>query len=223
MIKSVIFDLDGTLLNRNESLRRFIDDQYNKIDALKKIDKQTYIQRFIDLDDHGYVWKDKVYGQLIKEYHLSITVEELLEDYINSFQHHCIGFPGLMEMLAALKNKGLKLAIISNGYGMFQYQNIQALEIENYFDFIVISEWEGIKKPEPEIFRNTLKKLGVKADEAIYFGDHPDNDVIASRNVGMRALWKESNLYDVPSENDGIIRDLLDVNKIINELQKQND
>ncbi|MFS1512920.1 HAD family hydrolase [Chengkuizengella sp. SCS-71B] len=218
MIKAVVFDLDGTLLNREDSLKLFVEDQHDRINALKKIDKQTYIQRFIDLDDHGYVWKDKVYDQLIKEYQLSITVDELLEDYINSFQLHCIGFPGLMEMLTALKNRGLKLAIISNGYGSFQYNNIQALEIENFFDHIVISEWEGINKPDSKIFLNTLKKLGVKENEAVYVGDHPENDVIASRSVGMKALWKESNLYDVPSENDGVIYNLLDVNKIITNL-----
>ncbi|NBI28704.1 HAD family hydrolase [Chengkuizengella marina] len=220
MIKAVIFDLDGTLLDRDESLRRFIADQYDKMDALKKIDKQTYIQRFIDLDNHGYVWKDKVYHQLIKEYHIPITVEELLEDYINSFQYHCIGFPGLKEMLNTLKNKGVKLAIISNGYGSFQYNNIHALEIENFFDLIVISEWEGIKKPDPKIFLNTLIKLGVKPEQAIYVGDHPENDVIASRKVGMKGLWKKNYLYDAPSENDGIIRELLDMNKIINVFKK---
>lgn len=51
------------------------------------------------LDQKGYVWKDKVYQQLIEELELDLSWHELLEDYMESFQNHCIGFPGLIEIL----------------------------------------------------------------------------------------------------------------------------
>jgi len=59
---------------------------------LSHIPKEQYVSRFIELDNHGYVWKDKVYQQLIEEFNIcSVTWEELLEDYLDNYKHHCIG------------------------------------------------------------------------------------------------------------------------------------
>lgn len=68
MTKAVFFDLDGTLLDRNASVKRFVSAQYNKlIDYFSHILKKDYIARFIELDCHGHVWKDKVYQALVTE------------------------------------------------------------------------------------------------------------------------------------------------------------
>lgn len=69
--------------------------------------------------------------------------------------------------------------------------NIKVLGIENYFDAILISEWEGIKKPNPEIFKRALSKLDAAAYESMYVGDHPENDVLGSKNIGLSAVWKK--------------------------------
>jgi putative hydrolase of the HAD superfamily len=69
MITGVLFDLDGTLLDRDSSVKKFIHDQYDRLDRhVGHIPKDEYVARFIELDQRGYVWKDKVYQQLIKEY-----------------------------------------------------------------------------------------------------------------------------------------------------------
>ncbi|WP_369678792.1 hypothetical protein [Planococcus faecalis] len=68
MIKVVIFDLDGTLLDRDSSLLAFVDEQYNRLDEhVKHVPKAFFSNRFIELDAKGYVWKDRVYQQLIEE------------------------------------------------------------------------------------------------------------------------------------------------------------
>jgi putative hydrolase of the HAD superfamily len=121
MIKAVLFDLDGTLLNRDASVEQFIGIQYDRLaNNLNHISKNDYIARFIELDCHGHVWKDKVYQQLVEEFKIDLTWEMLLQDYEQQFQHHCIPFPGLVEMLSLLKKQGYSLGIISNGRGEFQ-------------------------------------------------------------------------------------------------------
>lgn len=55
----------------------------------------------------------------------------------------------------------------------------------------LISESEGLRKPDPKIFERALKKLNVMAEETIFVGDHPIHDVAASRAVGMQGWWKE--------------------------------
>jgi putative hydrolase of the HAD superfamily len=192
MIKAVLFDLDGTLLDRDASVKRFIDGQYDRLDRMVgHIPREDYVSRFIELDQRGYVGKDKVYQQLIKEFQITeLTWEELLQDYLNEFKNHCVAFRNLVPMLEELKKRNLRLGMITNGRGQFQLDNIQALGIENYFDTILISEWEGLKKPDPEIFKRALMQLNVSPQQSMFVGDHPENDVLAARRVGMKGIWK---------------------------------
>lgn len=191
MIKAVIFDLDGTLLNRDTSVKQFIANQYDRFyHQLHSINRLDFLNRFIELEQRGYVWKDKVYQQLVQEFSIEISWEVLLQDYIAHFHSHCIPFAFLHEMLNELKQRNIRLAIITNGFGQFQMHNIHALGIAHYFDAILVSEWEQMKKPQPEIFYKALKQLSVQPEESIYVGDHPVNDIEGAQRVGMKTIWK---------------------------------
>jgi len=223
MIKAVIFDLDGTLLNRDESVKKFIDNQYERLNKwVNHIPKEKYITRFIELDHRGYVWKDKVYQQLTEELEItSVTWEDLLQDYISQFKNNCIPFPNLFEMLEELRKNNLNLGIITNGIGQFQMDNIKALGIEKYFQTILVSEWEGLKKPDPNIFLRALKQLDVLPDQSVYVGDHPENDVKAAQNLGIQGIWKK----DIQWNNfttDLILDDLGQLPLIISNISKNN-
>ncbi|MBY0099419.1 HAD family hydrolase [Mesobacillus maritimus] len=221
MIKAVLFDLDGTLLNRDESVRMFIERQYDRLAKLiGHIPKDQYVSRFIELDNRGYVWKDKVYQQLVDECKIAdITWEALLQDYVREFKNHCVPFPNLNEMLKELKSNHLVLGIISNGYGQFQMDNIKSLGIDQYFDTILISEWEGMKKPDPKIFLRALEKLKISPNESIFMGDHPENDVKAAQHVGMKGIWKRDFHWD-HVEADSIVNDLSELPLVIVNLSK---
>jgi putative hydrolase of the HAD superfamily len=222
MIKAIIFDLDGTLLNRDASIEMFVDCQYDRLNIeLGHIPKDTYIKRFIELDQRGYVWKDKVYQQLAAEFEVKeITWEELLQDYLSQFKNHCMPFPNLKKMLEGLKSQNLLLGMITNGFGQFQMDNLKSLQIEKYFDVILVSEWEGIKKPDPRIFNKALNILNVQANEAIFVGDHPENDVLAAKKVGMKGIWKKD-LHWRNAEADLIVDDLGELPFIIEKLMKE--
>ncbi|MFN6567246.1 HAD family hydrolase [Dendronalium sp. ChiSLP03b] len=79
---------------------------------------------------------------------------------------------------------------MTNGLGDFQRRTIQGLGIENYFQTILISEIEGVRKPEAEIFIRALCSLGVMANESIFIGDRPDVDVMGAKHIGMKSIWK---------------------------------
>lgn len=209
---AVLFDLDGTLLDRESSLLKFVSTQYDRFyNELSLIDKESYINRFIELDARGYVWKDKVYSQLINEFNIrGLTWEDLLEDYVTNFKHSCIGFPNLHEVLGNLRQMGIKLGLVSNGKSPFQMDNIKVLGIEGYFDSILISEEVGLSKPDPRIFQRALDELGVIAAHSIFVGDHPENDVRASRNMGMVGVWKRDDYWS-EAEADFIIDDLAEL------------
>ncbi|MFA9557111.1 HAD family hydrolase [Evansella sp. AB-rgal1] len=220
MIKAILFDLDGTLLDRDSSLRKFVEDQYNRfIPYLELVPKDDYISRFIELDNHGYVWKDIVYQHLTEEFKINeLSWEQLLDDYVDSFQYQCVPFPHLLSMLKQLRNK-YKLGIISNGVTEFQLRNIQALGVADFFETILISEKEGVKKPNPEIFHRAMARLGVSPSECIYIGDHPENDMRAAMDVGMKTIWKVDSYFG-DCEADYSIRNLGEIPSIVEKICK---
>ncbi|MFB9760143.1 HAD family hydrolase [Ectobacillus funiculus] len=223
MIKAVIFDLDGTLLNRDESVKQFVDEQHRRLNKwMNHIPKEKYTTRFIELDNRGYVWKDKVYQQLVDEFEVTgLTWEDLLQDYISQFKNSCVPFPNLLSMLEELRSNNLILGMITNGKGQFQMDNIKALGIKKYFGTILVSEWEGMKKPDPQIFKKALEQLNVLPHESIFVGDHPENDVKASQNVGMKGVWKKDFQWN-DVQADFIVDDLAELPLIIEKLSKQN-
>lgn len=216
MIKAVIFDLDGTLLDRGSSIHKFILEQHERLkNILGHIDRAEYASRFIELEKNGYVWKDKVYLQLVEEFDIQgMSWQQLLDDYLAQFPKHCISFPNLIPMLEELKSSSIRLGMITNGFTDFQTANIRALGIASYFDEILISEKENLRKPDKRIFERALSRLGVTAKEAVFVGDHPLNDVAAASLAGLISVWKRNSQWE-RAEADFVIDDLNEILGVI--------
>ncbi|WP_295620285.1 HAD family hydrolase [Chamaesiphon sp. GL140_3_metabinner_50] len=209
-IKSVLFDLDGTLLDRDRSIEKFIDIQYDRLNYyLSHIPKVDYATRFIKLDSNGHAWKDEVYRNLVIEFKIEgITWQDLLHDYETQFQVHCVPFPLLTEMLDTLKQQGYLLGIISNGRGEFQNRAISGLGIRDYFDAILISEIEGVRKPASAIFQRGIDRLGSSARHSVFVGDNPTADIIGAKQAGMRTIWKRNPHWLEAKQADAVINEL---------------
>jgi putative hydrolase of the HAD superfamily len=217
MMKSVIFDLDGTLLDRDASVEQFVSVQYDRLtEHLSHIPKNDYTARFIELDCHGHVWKDKVYQALVGEFAIEgMSWQSLLEDYELQFQRHCVPFQFLCEMLNELKQHGYLLGIITNGRGLFQARAIEGLGIRDYFDTILISEVEQVRKPQVEIFQRAMERLGVLALDSIFVGDHPKADIAGAKGAMMKTIWKRNSSWTEAKGADAIIDELNEIPSIL--------
>ncbi|MFZ3588757.1 HAD family hydrolase [Bacillus sp. DJP31] len=216
MNRAVIFDLDGTLHDRDQSLYLFLQSQYDRLFANSStFSMEQFLLDFIILDKNGHVWKDVVYEKLVTKYSIfKYTSEELLNDYIMNFQATCVVFNGTLEMLKELKEAGYKMGIITNGRLGFQRSIFHSLNLGPYFDDVIISEEVGLRKPDKEIFELSLQNLSVRANDAIYIGDHPFHDMLAAKNVGLHTIWKENSNWGV-AKADAVYQDMKELSSLV--------
>jgi HAD superfamily hydrolase (TIGR01549 family) len=200
MIGAALFDLDGTLLDRDASMPLVLAAQHARRPALAAVPADLYVARFLELDEHGHGGTLNAYRRLLTECGVdSVSAQELELDYAARFRQHCVPFPGVRVTLERLAAAGLRLGIVTNGPGEMQLGSIRALGIERFFDAIVISGVEGVRKPDAEIFRRALHRLGTAPHEAIFVGDHPIVDIAGARAAGMRAVWKRTPYWNAPA------------------------
>ena len=188
-----LFDLDGTLYDRDKVVAALAIDQYNHFqNDLPGVTKAEYCARLIELDAHGYGPKPQVYKQLAVELGLSNRLQtQLLEHFFTTYN----SFVELPEdsrlTLENLLECNVKLGLVTNGQTAVQSRKIDALGLLPYFSFTVISESVGIKKPDPAIFNYALEQSNARPDQTVFIGDHPENDIAGALNVGMAAIWKK--------------------------------
>lgn len=194
MIKAVLFDLDETLLTRAAAIRAFIADQYDRHGAgLTGIDRTSFIARFLVLEDGGRTAKAMVYPALTAELGIkAVSADDLLADYQSVYPHFVSLSTGARETLVALRGQGLATGIITNGSGVVQNGKIDATGLRPLCDVVLISELEGVAKPDREIFERALARLGITPAEAMFVGDNPLVDVLGAQAAGLAAVWYHS-------------------------------
>ena len=89
-----------------------------------------------------------------------------------------------------------------------QSRKLQCLALSPLFDTILISDAEGISKPDGQIFQRALERLDTDAAQAVFVGDHPEVDVAGARAAGMQAIWRRDPNVTRAVEADGIIDEL---------------
>ena len=220
MIMAALFDLDGTILDRLSSLRVYLHLQVGRLsDVLESVPFGEYLDRVIELDAHGHAEKDSVFRSIEREFAMpSGTWKLLLDDFRTHFPHVCVPFPKAHQTLTTLRQQGLKLGLVTNGRVASQQPKIDGLGIASYFSTILISEAEGVSKPDPEIFRRAVRGLGVPAEETVMIGDNPEADIRGAKAFGMRAIWKRDDYWQAPQVVDGIVGELEELPKAIRDL-----
>ncbi len=89
--------------------------------------------------------------------------------------------------LERLKESGLRLGVVSNADGRAA-AILAATGLAPSLDVIVDSHFEGVEKPDAEIFRRALARLGAVAETTLFVGDIPSIDVVGARNAGLRPI-----------------------------------
>jgi putative hydrolase of the HAD superfamily len=190
--KAVLFDLDGTLYDRDLLAERLIGEQYEVFaSALDGVSQQQFLSDVRAMDDHGHGDKEAGYRRLVQAWGLEPQLgERLVAHFWNRYDAHCGLSEEVAGTLAELRRRRLKLGVITNGRSTMQRRKIAALGLADAFDVILVSEEEGVRKPDAEIFRRALERCAVEPHEAVFVGDHPTADVEGAHRAGLHAVWK---------------------------------
>jgi putative hydrolase of the HAD superfamily len=192
VISAVLFDLDETLFDRTTSLVVFLTYQHGRFaDRLGEVTFEVWRDRFLALDPRGYVHKPLVYLALLTELSGDLTaVDALLDDYREHCREHARGSPGMAATLMALRSYGLRLGIVTNGETEFQTRHVDALGLTALVDAVLISEAEGLRKPDAALFRRAADRLHVALPECLFVGNNPVVDVLGAHADGVVQVWR---------------------------------
>ncbi len=194
MLKALLFDLDGTLAD-TDALH-----MPTWVDALEpygiEVDEEFYRQRI----------SGRLNPDIIKEFLPHLPEEEVQNiadakevDFRNR-AGELESLPGLAEFVEEGRNRGLSVALVTNAPRENVGAILRGLRLESYFDSTVLAEEVGAGKPDPEPYREALRKAGVRAEEAIAFEDSTSGIAsavgAAIRTVGIATTQSPEKLLD---------------------------
>jgi putative hydrolase of the HAD superfamily len=113
------------------------------------------------------------------------VLDELFEAFAEPALWHV--FPEVPAVLAALRARGVRLAIVSNWDSRLPAL-LDRVGLSPWFDAILVSGIEGVEKPAPEIFLRAARRLGVPPLACVHAGDSPLDDYRGAESAGMRPV-----------------------------------
>jgi putative hydrolase of the HAD superfamily len=191
VIDAVLFDLDETLLDRTKSLKAFLEDQFERnTEHLGRVELAEWSARFLILDRRGHVPKSVVYPAILDEFGGQAEhAQALLADYRARCAHFAQPFDGARTVLEDLRAQGLALGIVTNGETEFQSRHIEALELHKLVDAVLISEREGLRKPDLALFLRAATACRTEPSRCLFVGDNPVADILGAHAAGMSTAW----------------------------------
>jgi HAD superfamily hydrolase (TIGR01509 family) len=188
MLKAVIFDLDGVLVDSHPShirvwkkLLAIVDKQMSEADLWLLRDgrkKEDMLRHFL-----GALTDDEV------------RTYSVLKDAFSREEIHTITTtPGVRELLAELFREGLPIAVASCGGRARVHQTLEALRLKHYVTNVATGDDVTAGKPDPEIFLNVANQMKVRPAEAVVFEDAVSG-VQAATAAGMRCIGIADRLH----------------------------
>ena len=201
-VKAVLFDLDDTLFDHRYAARCVLEDLQARQPGLQK-----YSLEFLEREDFrllgekhllvmaGSLSPDDARVQRIRSLFAccgeEITIQfakELAARRVDIYRQSRRPVAGAVALLRELKRHA-RIGIVTNNFTEEQREKLEACALAPLIDVLVTSEEIGRLKPEREIFRAALRRLGCEPDEAIMVGDSWELDVIGAIGAGLRAVW----------------------------------
>jgi putative hydrolase of the HAD superfamily len=211
--KAVIFDFIGTLANVKgynlEGSKKKLGKAIAEVgfdvstecflDAYSQAHEKYRVVRYEELVEvTNAVWIAEALNNLgfntsPEDARIRMAVNVFFEDYLTSLELK----PCTENMLRKV-SEDYKLGLISNfTYSPVIYAGLRKLNVNRFFNAVLVSEEVGWRKPHREIFEEALRRLRVNAEETVYVGDSPLEDIKGAKTAGMKTFFVSSQFYSV--------------------------
>lgn len=219
MIKAIIFDLDGVLVNTEKVQRDALLNVLNKLNIHPSMDETRKYE--------GALTEELLKGILKKRKIIGVNVKKLAEErrrlalrLINSegVEVH----EGIMQLLPKIKNLNLKIAVATAASRPRAELVLEKTGINKYINVLITGSDVSKGKPDSEIFLLAAKLLGVDPNECIVIED-AEKGIIAARSAGMCCIAKDDGTKKNLSKADFVIKSFLgqDINRLIKRVDKR--
>jgi HAD superfamily hydrolase (TIGR01509 family) len=205
-VRGIGFDLDHTLAidNRLERvaflqlLEVLLDEGGRTVGTLS--DEIDDIDQLLAQQRHGDFSIDDAVRRFVSRHRVepvSHHVEWYRRRAIEMIPHFVVPLPGVKAALDVLRERGISVAILTNGWNPLQAGKAECVRFDGP---ILVSSELGEQKPAPSAFRRLLEALGAEPQETWYVGDNPQSDVAGAHAAGMQAIWMNWERKEYPGE-----------------------
>lgn len=171
-ISTVVFDFFGVI--SSEVAPFWFAERYPEEEAKRLKDE------YLSPADRGDIDEEELFGRL------SALSGEPAEEIDRDFMRRAVINPDTVALIEELRRK-YRVALLSNAQASWLHKILKANDLYRLFETMVISGEEHIIKPEPEIFRLLVSRMGISPSEAVFLDDNPTN-AEAARAVGMHGI-----------------------------------
>ncbi len=201
-LKVVCFDLDGTICDLWDGEHRASDNLVERL-----VEESGQPKEFVaNIYDTKWATLKANYMSLvtdgldeldIRDMHMKSVLNELegkwnpreyAELHYTETMNGIYIYPDARSVMDTL-GENYRLTMITNGASTWQREKIERLNIEGYFEEIIVSGELGHHKPSPKIFNEMAKRTGVNPGEIIYIGNDYRKDIQGAKTSGWRTAW----------------------------------
>jgi len=183
MIKAVIFDMDGLIID-SEPFWRESEISVFKKNGIELTEDECRKTTGMRIDEVVKYWS-RVYPQA--NLNVDNIVREIMEEMVTAIKKHGSAMPGLMALIEFFKNKNIPMALASASQFILINAVVEKLKLQHDLNIIESAENMQYGKPHPEIFISTAKKLHVEPENCLVFEDSIFG-VLAGKAARMKVI-----------------------------------
>lgn len=232
-IDLVLFDLDDTLHDDTFAYRSAAEEVAREVAAEHGVDalalKAAYVaeaegfwQRLTPADlkvklsrIRASMWQSALESVGVAN---AEVAEQSAERYNAYRAKYYTLFPGAVELLKALRERGMRLGIVTNGLSETHREKIALLRLSEYFDAIFLADEVGMVKPDPLLFAHACRTLGGAPAHSAMVGDRYDRDIRGALEAGLFTIWLNVRDEELPAgaePPDATCSTIADVGRIL--------
>ena len=217
-MRAVLFDLDDTLFDHQYCAEASLQAVHQRHECFRNrpFEEIERAHRALLEELHGDVMVGRVdvdaaRQERFRRLFLSVgvaaaddVVRETAVAYRRAYLDARRAIEGAATLLARVRERAL-VVIVSNNVLEEQQGKLRHCGLDRLIDALVVSEEEGISKPDPRIFLRALARVGGGLEEAIMFGDSWAADIAGARAAGLRAVWFNRHGHPKPEPAEDVV------------------